>query len=74
MGILLLQLIIRYMLHNKIMDEDFNTPNLITYLLELIKELNTALRNKGEISLLYDKINLQKKQQVYSCFIWKEMI
>lgn len=43
---------------NKIMDEDFNTPNLITYLLELIKGLNTALRNKGEISLLYDKINL----------------
>lgn len=43
---------------NKIMDEDFNTPNLITYLLELIKELNTALRNKGEISLFYDKINL----------------
>lgn len=43
---------------NKIMDEDFNTPNLITYLLELIKELNTAIRNKGEISLLYDKINL----------------
>ena len=43
---------------NKIMDEDFNTPNLITYLLELIKELNTALRNKGEISLIYDKINL----------------
>lgn len=43
---------------NKIMDEDFNTPNLITYLLELIKELNTALRNKGEVGLLYDKINL----------------
>lgn len=43
---------------NKIMDEDFNTPNLITYLLELIKELNTTIRNKGEISLLYDKINL----------------
>lgn len=43
---------------NNIMDEDFNTPNLITYLLELIKELNTALRNKGEIDLLYDKINL----------------
>jgi cysteinyl-tRNA synthetase len=43
---------------NKIMDEDFNTPNLITYLLELIKELNTAIRNTGEISLLYDKINL----------------
>lgn len=43
---------------NKIMDEDFNTPNLITYLLELIKELNTALRNKGNIGLLYDKIIL----------------
>ena len=43
---------------NKIMDEDFNTSNLITYLLELIKELNTAIRNNGEISLLYDKINL----------------
>ena len=43
---------------NKIMDEDFNTPNLITYLLELIKELNTALRNKGDIGLLYDKISL----------------
>lgn len=43
---------------NKIMDEDFNTPNLITYLLELIKELNTAIRNNGDISLLYDKINL----------------
>ncbi len=43
---------------NEIMDEDFNTPNLITYLLELIKELNIALRNNGEISLIYDKINL----------------
>lgn len=43
---------------NEIMDEDFNTPNLITYLLELIKELNTALRNKGEIGLTYDKISL----------------
>ncbi len=43
---------------NEIMDEDFNTPNLITYLLELIKELNMALRNKGKIGLLYDKINL----------------
>ena len=43
---------------NKIMDEDFNTPNLITYLLELLKELNMALRSKGEIGSLYDKINL----------------
>lgn len=43
---------------NKIMDEDFNTPNLITYLLELLKELNMALRSNGEIGSLYDKINL----------------
>ena len=40
------------------MDEDFNTPNLITYLLELLKELNMALRSNGEIGSLYDKINL----------------
>ena len=43
---------------NKIMDEDFNTPNLITYLLELLKELNMAIRSKGKIGSLYDKINL----------------
>jgi len=43
---------------NEIMDNDFNTPNLITYLLDLVKELNLALRNNTEISHLYDKINL----------------
>lgn len=31
-----------------IMDDDFNTPNVITYLLELIKKLNTAIRNKED--------------------------
>lgn len=43
---------------NEIMDNDFNTPNLITYLLDLVKELNQALRNNTEISQIYDKINL----------------
>lgn len=43
---------------NEIMDNDFNTPNLITYLLDLVKELNIALRNNTEISQIYDKINL----------------
>ena len=43
---------------NEIMDEDFNTSNLITYLLDLIKELNTKIRNKEDIVETYDKINL----------------
>lgn len=43
---------------NEIMDDDFNTPNLITYLLELIKDLNQQIRNKENFSLVYDKINL----------------
>ena len=43
---------------NEIMDEDFNTPNLITYLNDLIKELNTKLRNKEDIVETYDKIQL----------------
>lgn len=43
---------------NEIMDYDFNTPNLITYLTDLIKELNNAIRNNGDISAPYDKINL----------------
>ena len=39
------------------MDDDFNTPNVITYLLELLKELNIEIRNKGEkVLLLYNKI------------------
>ena len=41
-----------------IMNEDFNTPNLITYLSDLIKELNNNIRNNTEISQTYDKINL----------------
>ncbi len=43
---------------NEIMDYDFNTPNLITYLTDLVKELNNALRNSGDIASAYDKINL----------------
>ncbi len=42
----------------EIMDNDFNTPNLITYLLDLIKELNTSIRNNTDISQTYDKIIL----------------
>lgn len=41
------------------MDDDFNTSNVITYLLDLVKELNIALRNKDtQISQLYGKILL----------------
>ena len=43
---------------NKIMDEDFNTPNLVTYLTDLVKELNSALRGNGNIEESYDKIFL----------------
>lgn len=43
---------------NKIMDEDFNTPNLITYLTDLIKELNMKIRNKESIVSTFDKIML----------------
>lgn len=46
---------------NKIMDEDFNTPNLITYLLELIKELNNNIRSNKDITATYDKILLISK-------------
>ena len=42
----------------EIMNEDFNTPNLITYLSELIKELNTAIRSNTNTSQSYDKITL----------------
>lgn len=31
-----------------IMNDDFNTPNTITYLLELVKKLNSAIRNKDD--------------------------
>lgn len=43
---------------NEIMDEDFNTSNLITYLLELVKQLNNELRQKQDFVETYDKINL----------------
>lgn len=43
---------------NEIMDEDFNTPNLVTYLLDLVKELNTKLRSGEDFVETYDKILL----------------
>lgn len=46
---------------SKIMDEDFNTPNLITYLLELVKELNSNIRSNKDITTTYDKILLITK-------------
>lgn len=39
------------------MNDDFNTPNIITHLLSLVKELNNELRNNGtKILLLTNKI------------------
>lgn len=39
------------------MNDDFNTPNVITYLLSLVKELNGELRTNGEkVLLLTNKI------------------
>lgn len=43
---------------NEIMDEDFNTSNLVTYLLDLVKELNNKLRSKEDFIETYDKIML----------------
>lgn len=43
---------------NNVMDEDFNTPNLITYLSELIKELNNKLRAKENFVDTFDKLIL----------------
>ena len=43
---------------NEIMDEDFNTPNLITYLIDLIKQLNSAMRANLPFIEIYDKIIL----------------
>jgi len=40
-----------------IMNDDFNTPNTISYLLELVKKLNSEIRNKGNnIAVLASKI------------------
>ena len=39
------------------MNDDFNTPNVITYLLSLVKDLNAELRNNGnQILTLTSKI------------------
>ena len=43
---------------NEIMDNDFNTSNLITYLLDLVKDLNSKLRAKEDFISSYDKITL----------------
>ena len=43
---------------NEIMDDDFNTANLVTYLLDLIKELNNKLRAKDDFISVYDKVML----------------
>ena len=43
---------------NKIMDNDMDTPNLITYLLDLVKELNNKIRSKEDFIETYDKIQL----------------
>ncbi|MBQ6687090.1 MAG: cysteine--tRNA ligase [Bacilli bacterium] len=43
---------------NEIMDEDFNTPNLISYLIELVKDLNSKLRAKETFIETFDKIVL----------------
>lgn len=43
---------------NEIMDEDFNTSNLVTYLLDLVKELNGKLRAKEDFVDTYDTIML----------------
>lgn len=43
---------------NNIMDDDFNTSNLVTYLLNLVKELNNMMRNNLDFIDAYDKINL----------------
>jgi len=43
---------------NNIMDNDFNTPNLISYLMDLVKELNNNMRAKLPFGDVYDKIIL----------------
>ena len=43
---------------NEIMDDDLNTSNLITYLLELVKGLNNKIRQKVDFIDTYDKIQI----------------
>lgn len=58
-----------------IMNNDFNTPNAITYLLELVKNLNNEIRNKGnniidlasKILVISDVLGL-----VYDLPVWDE--
>jgi cysteinyl-tRNA synthetase len=39
------------------MDDDFNTSNVVTYLLDLTKEINNSIRNnKEDVSILFSKI------------------
>lgn len=60
------------------MNDDFNTPNVITYLLSLVKELNNSLRTNGEkvltltnkiltitnvLGLVYDMPTLTEEQK-----------
>lgn len=42
----------------EIMNDDFNTPNVISYLLELVKTLNVEIRQGKEFVDTYDKIML----------------
>lgn len=43
---------------NQIMDDDFNSSNLVTYLLDLVKKLNAEIRQKVDFSETYDKLNI----------------
>lgn len=43
---------------NAIMDDDFNTPNLLTYQSDLIKDLNMQIRNNTDFSQTYAKLLL----------------
>jgi cysteinyl-tRNA synthetase len=40
------------------MDEDFDTPNLLTYQNDLLKELNLSIRNNTDFSQCYAKLLL----------------
>ncbi|MFV0499355.1 MAG: cysteine--tRNA ligase [Bacilli bacterium] len=39
------------------LEDDFNTPNLITYMLEIIKSINIASRNNEDITTFYTEFN-----------------
>ena len=56
------------------MNDDFNTTNTITYLLELVKNLNSEIRNKGnsigdivsKILVIFDVLGLKYNIQKFS--------